>query len=557
MLKNSFKASFVFLLLSINVFAQKTNLFGVIINEQDSTPLSYAALGIKGKEVGAITDENGEFSFLVPDSLLNSEIIITSIGYYEKKLKVSDLVKVHNITMKPKEILLNEVCVISKAFKNKTIGKKNRPILTYSHMFDSENPAVEQGTIFNTPSTTVIKNFNFHIIPSSKFKELKLKLNIYGISNSLPDKLLLNQNIVFTVSQVGWYHLDLKPYHIVIKGYKKIAITCQLLNIEKLDSIPFSFGISAYSSPNNWILTRNRSQSDWYSKRGILLANCEINYLNDNSKDEMSEAPEENNELLSQEYEDLIEANKNKEKAIESRFGKNDSIGRFVNLKDAKIYYEVYGTGYPLVLLQGNRSEISAFFKQIPELSKKYQVIAIDTRGQGKSLDFSTGKLKYEQFAEDLKQVLDSLHLKKVNILGWSDGGNTALIMSYLHPEYVNKFIAVGAVLNPNGVDDEIMNRLIKEMNELDKNVESNSFDSRLKHLLVEEPNINQLDLKKITSLGLVIVGDRDAVKAEHTKLIIESIPNCQLKIIDDASHYVPQEKPEIFNNIVIDFLGN
>jgi len=554
-LKNNLKACLIFLLLSINVFAQKTSLYGVIVNEQDSTPLSYAALGIKGKEVGAIANEKGEYSFFVPDSLLNSEMIITSIGYDEQKLKVIDLVRIHTIKLKPKEIHLSEVYVTAKPFKSKTIGKKKRPILTYSHMFDSENPAVEQGTIFNIPNTTVLKDYNFHIIPSSKFKELKFKLNIYGISNKLPDKVLLNQNILFTVLQVGWYHLDLTPYHIEIKGFKQIAITCQLLNIEKLDSIPFSFGISAYSSPNNWILTRNRSQSDWYSKSGVLLANCDINYLNDKSKDEESENSKENIEVLSHKERDLIEVYQNKERAIQSGFGNNDKTGRFVDLKDAKIYYEIYGSGYPLILLHGNSGQISDFYRQIPELSKQYQVIAIDTRGQGKSLDYSTGKLKYELFAEDLKQVLDSLHLKKVNLLGWSDGGNTALIMSYLHPEYVNKFIAVGAVLNPMGVDDDIMNRLIKEMNELDKNVERNSFDSRLKHLLVEEPNINQLDLKKITSPGLVIVGDRDVVKAEHTKLIVESINNCQLKVIEDASHYVPQEKPELFNAVVLDFL--
>ncbi|MBP8849124.1 MAG: alpha/beta fold hydrolase [Breznakibacter sp.] len=555
MLRKILTLSFLYLLLCINVFAQKTNLFGVIVNVQDSTPLAYAALGVKGKEVGGITNEKGEFNFLEPDSLLNNNIIISSIGYDDQELKILDLIKSHRVKMKPKEILLSEVSITSKPYKHKIIGKEKRPFLTYSHMFDDDNPAVEQGTIFNIPNTAIIKNYNFHIIPSSKFKELKFKLNIYGISDKLPDKQLLNQTILFSVSQVGWYNLDLTPYHIEIRGYKQIAITCQLLNIEKLDSVPFSFGISAYSSPNKWILTRNRSQSEWYSKSGVLLANCGINYLNDNSIN--SDATDENIEALSQEYKDLIEVFKNSEKATESGFGNNDSTGRFINLKDAKIYYEVYGTGYPLVLLQGNRSEISAFFKQIPELSNNYQVIAIDTRGQGKSLDYSTGKLRYEQFAEDLKQILDSLKLKKVNILGWSDGGNTALIMSYLYPEYVNKFIAVGAVLNPYGVEDDIIERLKKEMLEIDLNAGTNSFDSRMKHLLLEEPNISQSDIKKITSLGLVIVGDRDIVKTEHTNLIVGAIANCQLKILEDASHYVPQEKSEIFNKVVLDFLGD
>lgn len=557
MLENKLKLSCILLLLSLNILAQKINLVGVIVDEQNKKPISYAALGIKGTEEGGITNEKGEYDFLVPDSLLNSEIIITAFGYEEKNVKISDLIQNQTIKLKPNQTLLSEVSIVSKSFKNKTIGKKSRPFLTFAHMFNYENPAGEQGTIFNIPNITILKNYNFHIIPSSKFKEVKLKLNIYGISNKLPDKLLLNQNIIFTVSQVGWCNLDLKPYKIKIKGYKQIAITCQLLKIDELDNIPFSFGISAYTSTNNWILTRNKSQSDWNSKTGILLANCEIDYLNDNSKIEEKVNIEENIEILSQKDKDLIEIYDNKEKAVQSLYGNNEKAGRFVYLKDAKIYYEIYGTGNPLVLLHGNEGQISDFYRQIPELCKKFQVIAIDTRGQGKSLDFSTGKLKYERFVEDLKIILDSLKLKKVNILGWSDGGNTALMMSYLHPEYVNKFIIVGANLYPTGVDDTLLHSLKEQVNELDSKKDNTSIHSRLLHLMVEEPNISLFDLKKINSLGLVIVGDRDIIKSDHTKLIAGSIANSQLKIIGDASHFVPQEKPEIFNEIVLTFLGN
>ena len=66
----------------------------------------------------------------------------------------------------------------------------------------------------------------------------------------------------------------------------------------------------------------------------------------------------------------------------------------------------------------------------------------------------------YEEFANDLFQVIQKLNLKKVNLVGWSDGGNTALIFNVQHSELVNKIITIGAVLNPNGVSKELIENL-------------------------------------------------------------------------------------------------
>ncbi|RZL04540.1 MAG: alpha/beta hydrolase, partial [Pedobacter sp.] len=138
----------------------------------------------------------------------------------------------------------------------------------------------------------------------------------------------------------------------------------------------------------------------------------------------------------------LISYYKNKESADKTNYGK-DKNGKFVDIVDAKIYYECYGKGDPLILLHGNNGSISDFYKLIPELSKHYTVIAIDTRGQGKSTDLTTSDYTYELFANDLLQVINTLNLGKINILGWSDGGNTGLIFNAAHPEKVNKLITI------------------------------------------------------------------------------------------------------------------
>ncbi|WP_316832830.1 alpha/beta fold hydrolase [Pedobacter aquatilis] len=98
-------------------------------------------------------------------------------------------------------------------------------------------------------------------------------------------------------------------------------------------------------------------------------------------------------------------------------YGNNRTTGKYCLVNGIKLYYETYGKGEPLLLLHGNGQSIAAFSKQIPDFEKKYKVIAVDTRAQGKSLDNDTTKLSYDLFASDMKVLLDSLHLKKVNIV--------------------------------------------------------------------------------------------------------------------------------------------
>ena len=123
-----------------------------------------------------------------------------------------------------------------------------------------------------------------------------------------------------------------------------------------------------------------------------------------------------------------------KEIAVKKDFGKNDSAAHYVKANGIKIYYEEYGSGEPLLLLHGNSQSIGDFSNQIPELQKYYRVIAVDTRGHGKSGD-QNKRYTYDLFAEDMNALLNKLQLDSVNIVGWSDGGNTGLIMAMKYPE--------------------------------------------------------------------------------------------------------------------------
>ena len=107
---------------------------------------------------------------------------------------------------------------------------------------------------------------------------------------------------------------------------------------------------------------------------------------------------------------------------------------------DIKLNYREQGDGYPLILLHGNGEDSSCFRHQLEFFSKEYRVIAIDTRGQGES-PRGTAPFTFEQFAQDLEDFMDEHGIFRANILGFSDGGITALIFALTRPERVNKLI--------------------------------------------------------------------------------------------------------------------
>jgi pimeloyl-ACP methyl ester carboxylesterase len=239
-------------------------------------------------------------------------------------------------------------------------------------------------------------------------------------------------------------------------------------------------------------------------------------------------------------------------------YGGNTAAAGRVKVKDAELYYETYGKGDPLLLLHGNSQSISVFKKQIKTFAKTYKVIAVDTRGQGKSTDASTGPLSYDLYADDMKILLDSLNISKTNILGWSDGGNTGLIMAAKYPTYINKLAVTGACTNPNeAVSTSTLEEVSKAIESLKTRQDVKSkYQVRLFTMLLTEPHITALDLKNIKAPVLVMAGEKDMILEKHTKFIAANIPKSQLFIFKGASHYVPVEKVSEFNTEVLTFLN-
>src|SRR5574340_605313 len=131
------------------------------------------------------------------------------------------------------------------------------------------------------------------------------------------------------------------------------------------------------------------------------------------------------------------------------KYGSNARAGATFTHDGVKLYYEVYGAGEPVLLVHGNGGKIADLAAQIDHFRKRYKVIAMDSRDQGRSGD-SADRITYEKMADDLAALLDHLQSGPGYVLGWSDGGIEALLLGIRHPAKVKKIAAMAANLNPS-----------------------------------------------------------------------------------------------------------
>ncbi|TND10132.1 MAG: alpha/beta hydrolase [Bacteroidetes bacterium] len=231
-------------------------------------------------------------------------------------------------------------------------------------------------------------------------------------------------------------------------------------------------------------------------------------------------------------------------------YGNNSAAGKYAEVNGIKMYYEIYGAGQPLLLLHGNGGSIGGRKKEIPEFAKKYKVIAVDSRCHGKT-GCGVKELTYELMASDVKKLLDQLKIDSCLVWGHSDGGILGLILAYKYPEKIKRLVTSGANLQPDS--SAVFPELIKMGTMMYAQVPDTMARKHMR-LLLEQPHIPFDSLKKIKAPVLVMAGDRDAIREEHTVKIFQSIPNSQLCILPGTTHFVAKEKPELFMMIVTDF---
>lgn len=223
---------------------------------------------------------------------------------------------------------------------------------------------------------------------------------------------------------------------------------------------------------------------------------------------------------------------------------------------DIKQFYVERGQGEPLILLHGNGESCEYFKNQIEVFSSRYHVYALDTRGHGKT-PRGGRPFTIRQFAEDLLEFMDERQISRAHLLGFSDGGNIAMVFAIRYPDRVGRLILNGANLNAGGVKRtvqipiEIGCRIARAFAGKSGRARLNA---ELLGLMVNDPNVPAAELSKITAKTLVIAGTRDMITAEHTRLIAESIRGAELAFIQ-GDHFIANKRPEEFNRRVLEFL--
>jgi pimeloyl-ACP methyl ester carboxylesterase len=233
-------------------------------------------------------------------------------------------------------------------------------------------------------------------------------------------------------------------------------------------------------------------------------------------------------------------------------YGANAKVGKYVQANDAKIYYEVYGKGRPVVLLHGglfgSTIEMAGF---IDSLKKKFQVIAISTRGHGKSA-IGTAPLTLEQRANDAMAIIKTVTKDSVIIIGFSDGGYTAYKIGSMYPESVKKMIVIGAgELYPGLREFKFDSKQAISMDTVywKQQLKLMPEPNRLQEVFDQVGNCyNTLTVGKdllsvIQCPVLVMAGDRDAGNSvEHIVNAARMIPHHQISIIPNGTHPVFNE---------------
>ncbi len=220
---------------------------------------------------------------------------------------------------------------------------------------------------------------------------------------------------------------------------------------------------------------------------------------------------------------------------------------------DIQLHYTCVGEGPVLILLHGNGEDSSFFESQIEEFSQDFCVCAIDTRGHGLS---PRGEAPFTlfQFADDLLNWMNEQEIEEADILGFSDGANIAMIFALQHPERVRRLILNSGNINPRGLKRFLSRGIMQDYRNACRSDGPDAWRQReLLELMIREPHIAPGELARLTMPTLVIAGDLDIIKPDHTRLIARSIPNSRFAIIP-GGHDIANRQPAAFNAVVRTF---
>ncbi len=235
-----------------------------------------------------------------------------------------------------------------------------------------------------------------------------------------------------------------------------------------------------------------------------------------------------------------------------------------VPVNGIRLWYAVYGHGSPVILLHGGLANSNYWGLQIPALALHFEVVAIDSRGHGRST-WDGRPISYHLMASDVLALMDALHVPKAAVVGWSDGAIIGLDIAIHHPERLTKLFAFGANSNLAGVRSSdvsatfgaYVSRTREEYRRLSPApLQFDSFHRQLNTMWDTEPDFSDSQLRSIPVPTWIVDGDRDEIiKREDTDRMASLIPGAGELILPRVSHFAFLQDPKQFNNALLHFL--
>ncbi len=235
------------------------------------------------------------------------------------------------------------------------------------------------------------------------------------------------------------------------------------------------------------------------------------------------------------------------------------------NVNGVSLYYETYGQGPPVLVLHGAGAFLESMHYFIEGLAATHTVIAVDSRGQGRSTD-AAGPLSYAAMGDDMIKLLDTLKIERADVVGWSDGGIIGLDMAMKHPARVRRLMAIGANYDVNGLDPKVLQAgfFDQEARDVRPFYEAVAPDPKHFPVLVKkietmirtQPHYTLAELGHIKARVLIVAGEHDLILRPHTDALTRAIPGAKEVIVAGASHAGPLEMPDRYNEIARGFLN-
>ena len=233
----------------------------------------------------------------------------------------------------------------------------------------------------------------------------------------------------------------------------------------------------------------------------------------------------------------------------------------------ARIWYASYGSGPPVILLHGGLGHSGNWGYQMPALVRNgYRAILIDSRGHGRSTR-DARPFTYELMAADVLAVMNTLHIERAGLVGWSDGACIALILAAQAPARVAGVFFFACNMDPSGTKEiteftPILRRCINRHTQDYKQLSAtpDQFDAlsdAVGLMQKTQPNYSVNDLARMSVPVVIVQSEYDEfIKREHAEYLARSIPNAEFIHLPGVSHFAPLQRPEQFNKAIVAFLG-